>query len=184
MSWQIDTHHSEIAFKVRHLMISNVSGIFTDYKGTVDFNETDPAKSAVAVEINPASINTRDPGRDGHLTSPDFFDVAQYPTITFKSTNIAVIDVKNGNVTGDLTMHGVTKPVTLKVEYMGKVKNPASGLITAAFNATTKINRKDWDLSWNMVLEAGGMAVGDEISISIDAELFEVQPAVEAAATA
>ncbi len=182
MSFQIDTHHSEITFKVRHLMISSVSGAFTDFKGTVEFAESNPANSEVNVEIDAASINTRDGMRDGHLKSPDFLDVANYPTIIFKSTDIHVIDAKNARVTGDLTMHGVTKPATLKVEFLGKQKNPASGLVAAAFTASTKINRKDWGLTWNMALETGGVAVGDEISISIDAELVEVPTA--AAATA
>ena len=174
MAWQIDSHHSEITFKVRHLMISSVSGAFTEFKGTVDFDESNPAKSAVSAEIDSASINTRDGMRDGHLKSPDFLDVAKYPTITFKSTSIKVSDARNGQITGDLTMHGATKPVTLKVEFLGKQKNPASGKVAAAFTASTKINRKDWGLNWNMALEAGGVMVGDEISVSIDAELVEV----------
>ncbi|MEP7286074.1 MAG: YceI family protein [Chloroflexota bacterium] len=179
MSWQIDTHHSEITFKVRHLMISSVSGAFTDFKGTIEFDPSNPAKSEINVEIDPASITTRDGMRDGHLKSPDFLDVATYPTMSFKSTSIVATDDKNGVVTGDLTMHGVTHPCTLKVEFLGTMKNPASGMVAAAFAATAKLNRKDWGLAWNMGLETGGVMVGDEISISIDAELVEV-PATEA----
>src|SRR5690349_7049014 len=103
MSFQIDTHHSEITFKVRHLVISSVSGAFTNFKGTVEFDESNPAKSEISVEIDAASINTRDGMRDGHLKSPDFLDVVNYPTITFKNTDIKLIDAKNGQVTGDLT---------------------------------------------------------------------------------
>lgn len=174
MSWTIDSHHSEITFKVRHLMISSVSGAFTEFKGTLEFDETNPANSSVLAEIDAASINTRDGMRDGHVKSPDFLDVAKYPTITFKSTSIKASDARNGHVTGDLTMHGITKPVTLKVEFLGKQKNPASGKIAAAFTASAKINRKDWNLNWNMALETGGVMVGDEISVSIDAELVQV----------
>ena len=174
MTWQLDQHHSEITFKVRHLMISNVSGAFADYKGTLEFDPSNPAKSTISVEIDPASITTRDGMRDGHIKSADFLDVANYPTITFKSTSIEATDAKNGHVTGDLTMHGVTKPCTLKVEFLGMAKNPASGKVAAAFAATTKINRKDWGWVWNMPLETGGVVVSDEVSISIDAELVEV----------
>jgi polyisoprenoid-binding protein YceI len=161
-------------------MISNVSGAFTDFKGTIEFDPSNPAKSQIYVEIDSASITTRDGMRDGHLKSADFLDVANYPTITFKSTSIEATDAKNGHVTGDLTLHGVTKPCTLKVEFLGTEKNPASGKVAAAFAATAKINRKDWGLVWNMGLETGGVMVGDEVSISIDTELVEV-PTTEAA---
>ena len=119
---------------------------------------------------DPASINTREGNRDGHLKSPDFFDVASYPTITFNSTHIETTDAKHGKVTGDLTMHGVTKSVTLDVEFMGLGVNPMSRATSAAFTALTKINRKDWGLNWNAALEAGGVMVSEEVAVSIEIE--------------
>ena len=170
MIWKIDSRHSEITFKVRHLMISNVSGNFTQFNGSIEFDEQNPLAAHVSVEINPASINTREETRDGHLKSPDFFDVATYPTITFTSTSIVTTDSKHGRVTGDLTMRGVTKPIALDVEFIGLSKNPISKANNAAFTALTKINRKNWGLNWNAALETGGVVVSEEVTVSIDIE--------------
>jgi len=179
MAWQIDNAHSEITFKVRHLMISSVSGSFSRFKALVDFDENKLEAAQIAVEIDPASITTYNADRDNHLKTADFFDVATYPKITFKSTDIVMAGHRKGYVTGNLTMHGVTQLVTLDVEYLGKMKNPASGATAAVFTAATKIIRKDWDLAWNIALEAGGVMVGEEVSINIVLELVQVaQPEV------
>ena len=176
MAWQIDNAHSQVQFSVRHMMISNVRGRFEDIKGTLDFNEEHPERSSVDVQIETASINTRDPNRDNHLRSPDFFDVATYPYITFKSTKVEKLVDDNGRVTGNLTIRGVTRPVVLEVEYAGKGK--MWGTTSAGFNATTKISRKEWGLTWNQTLESGGVLVGDQVTINIDLEIRDVPEAV------
>ncbi len=181
MAWQIDPAHTEITFKVRHMMITNVTGNFTKFSGTVEFNPDSLHLSKIDVTIDASSINTREEKRDGHLKSPDFFDVATYPTITFKSTKVDVNGARNGKVTGDLTLHGVTKPVVLDVEHIGISKSPF-GSTNAGFTATTKINRKDWDLGWNVALEAGGWLVGEDITINIEAELIQIAETEKATA--
>lgn len=172
MSWQIDKTHSSITFSVRHMMISKVRGRFTAFDGTFDINEANPGQSKVAVTIQTSSINTNEAQRDGHLQSPDFFDVAQYPTISFNSTNIQFVNDEHFKVTGDLTIKGVAKTVVLDVDYAGQAKSPW-GTTNAGFTATTKINRKDWGLTYNQVLETGGVLVGDNINITIELELVK-----------
>lgn len=172
MSWQIDPSHSEINFTVRHMMITNVRGRFEKFSGTVDFDEKNPVQSKIEVQIDTASINTKDPQRDGHLKSPDFFEVEKYPYATFKSKRIVVVDSHHGHVVGDLTIRDVTNEVVLEVEYSGQSKSPW-GTTSAGFNATTTINRKDYNLTWNQSLETGGVLVGDEIKINIELELIK-----------
>ncbi|MFZ9859344.1 MAG: YceI family protein [Roseiflexaceae bacterium] len=172
MAWNIDTSHSEILFTVRHMMISNVRGQFNKFSGTINLDEATPTNSSVDVSIDVASINTRDEKRDGHLTSPDFFDAATYPTITFKSTKVEKTGDTTGKIHGDLTIKGVTKAVTLDATFMGKAKSPW-GTTSAGFNASTKINRTDFGLTWNVALETGGILVGEEISINIELEAVE-----------
>ncbi len=174
MSWKIDNAHSEITFYVRHMMISNVRGRFENFTGSVDFNEENPAASKVDVQIEAASINTRDPQRDGHLKSPDFLDVAKYPYLTFRSKRIEVPDANHGRITGDLTIRDVTREATLDVEYAGLMKSPF-GNTSAGFSATTQINRKDWGLVWNVALETGGMLVGEIVNINIELEIIKQQ---------
>lgn len=181
MTWNIDSSHTHANFSVRHMMISNVTGQFDDITGTVDFNEADPAQSSLNVKIGVASINTRDEKRDGHLKSPDFFDVANHPYLTFESTKVEKTGENVGRVTGNLTIRGVSKPVVLEVEYNGQAKSPW-GATSAGFSATAKINRKDWGLNWNVALETGGWLVGDEVKISIEAEIVKQPEAVAAAA--
>jgi polyisoprenoid-binding protein YceI len=183
MSWNIDAAHSEINFTVRHMMISNVRGRFEKFSGTVEFNEQNPEQSSVDVEIEAASVNTRDPQRDTHLRSPDFFNAEAYPYLHFKSKQIKVSDSNRGLVYGDLTIRNITKEVVLDVEYSGEAKSPW-GSISAGFSASTKINRKDWDLVWNVALETGGMLVGDEIKISVEIEIIKQAEAENAAVTA
>ena len=175
--WQIDPAHSAAHFSVRHLMISNVRGEFTKLTGTATTNPSDHTKSSLDVTIEAASINTREPQRDDHLRSADFFDVAKYPTLTFRSTRIEALSADHFKVTGDLTIHGVTKTVALDVEGpTPAVKDPWGNLRTGA-SATTKINRKDFGLVWNGVTEAGGVMVGDEIKIELEVELVQKAPA-------
>ncbi len=180
MLWKIDPAHSEINFSIRHMMISNVRGRFEQFTGTVDFNEENPAASRVSVQIDAASINTREPNRDGHLRSPDFFNVEKYPYLTFVSKKIDVVDSEHGRITGDLTIRDITRPVVLNVEYSGQAKSPW-GTTSAGFSAQTVINRKDWDLTWNKSLETGGMLVGDEIKVDIELEIVK-QPEAETVA--
>ena len=183
MSWKIDPAHSQITFTVRHMMISNVRGRFENFSGTFEFDEQNPAKSTVDMQIDTASINTREPNRDGHLRSPDFFAVEQYPTATFKSKRVQKLDAAHGRILGDLTIRDVTKEVVFDVEYAGQARSPY-GQVSAGFSATTRINRKDWGLNWNVALETGGWLVGDEITINIELELVKQPEAVgELAAT-
>jgi len=179
MSWQIDSAHSEINFTVRHMMISNVRGRFEKFPGSVNLDEQTPANSTVDVIIDTTSINTREEKRDAHLRSPDFFNVEQYPSMSFKSTRVEVLDENHGRLHGDLTIRGVTRPGVLDVEYAGMSKSPW-GTTSAGFTASTRINRKDWGLEWNVALETGGWLVGDEIKIDIDLELVKQPEAVPA----
>ena len=181
MSWQIDKAHSDISFSVRHMMISTVRGRFEDFDGTFEINETNPTQSKVEIVVQAASINTKEEQRDGHLKSPDFLDVAQYPTLTFKSSRIEKVDEHHFNLIGNLTIKDVSKQVTLPVEYAGQAKSPW-GTISAGFTASTKINRKDWNLTWNQALETGGVLVGDDITINIELELVKQTEAVPAVA--
>ena len=172
MAWQIDPTHSHVQFTVRHMMISKVRGSFEKFSGTVDFDENEPTKSSVDVTIDVNSINTREEQRDGHLKSPDFFDAATYPTITFKSTGAEKTGENRGKLHGDLTIKGVTQPVTLDVEYAGQAKSPW-GTTSAGFTASGKISRKDWGLTWNQALETGGVLVGDDVQMDIEIELVK-----------
>ncbi len=183
--WIIDDSHSLIQFTVRHMMISKVRGRFDRFSGTIMADEQNPANSSVNVQIDAASINTRDAKRDAHLTSPDFLDVANYPTITFVSKRIEVLDETHGRMVGDLTIRGVTREVTLDIEYNGQARSPW-GTVSAGFHASTTINRKDWGLTWNVPLETGGLLVGEEVEIDIEVELIRQETpqaeTVEAAA--
>ncbi|MCX6048600.1 MAG: YceI family protein [Chloroflexi bacterium] len=172
MAWQIDSAHSHIQFSVRHMMLAKVRGEFDKFSGTIHLDETNPAASTADVQIEAASINTREAQRDGHLKSPDFFDAEKYPTLNFKSKRVDVKDDTHAVIIGDLTIRDVTKEVAVNVEYMGQSKTPF-GTTNAGFEATTKINRKDFGLTWNAVLETGGVAVGDEITVNIDLELIK-----------
>lgn len=169
MAFQIDTAHSEVGFSVRHMVISTVRGRFNTFSGTLNIDEANPANSSVEAEVDVASIDTRDANRDAHLRSADFFDAEQFPKLTFKSTNVENVGGGEYKVTGDLTVHGVTKPVVFDVEYSGTIKDPY-GLNRTGFTATTKINRKDYGLTWNNLLETGGAVVSDDVKINLDFE--------------
>jgi polyisoprenoid-binding protein YceI len=154
------------------MMISNVRGRFEDFTGTVEFDEQDPTRSTVDVQIDAASINTRDPQRDGHLKSPDFLNVEEYPYLTFKSKRVEKIDKNHGRLVGDLTIRDVTREVFLDIDYSGQSKSPW-GTVSAGFSASTRINRKDWGLLWNVALETGGVLVGEEVTINIELEIVK-----------
>jgi len=179
MTWKIDPAHSEITFSVRHLMISSVHGRFERFTGVVDFNETDPARSTVDVQIEAASINTREPQRDAHLRSPDFLNAEVFPYLTFKSQRIEMIDANHGRVYGDLTIRDITRPVVLDVVFNGMVKSPWGNSV-AGFSASTQINRKDWNLTWNVPLETGGVLVGEMIHVNLEIEIIKEAESVSA----
>ena len=181
MAFQIDNAHTQIQFSVRHMMISKVRGEFTKFSGAIDLNVEQPALTTVEVDVDLASINTRDAQRDGHLRSADFFDAEKYPTMHFKSTGVQVTDKNHAKLTGDLTIRDVTRPVTLDVEYVGSAKSPW-GSTSYGFTARTKINREDWGLVWNVALESGGWLVGKEVEIEIETELVQVAETQPAAA--
>ncbi|MCC6812042.1 MAG: polyisoprenoid-binding protein [Deltaproteobacteria bacterium] len=175
-TWDIDTTHTNAQFAVKHMMVSTVRGEFQNITGTVDLDEKDLTKSKIDVSIDATTINTRVQKRDDHLRSADFFDVANHPKLTFKSTKI--VKGKDGKLlaTGDLTIRGVTKPVTLTVTSLSEpMKNPW-GMTVRGVSATGKINRKDFGLTWNKALEAGGVLVGDDVDLTIDAELVAKAP--------
>ena len=167
MAWEIDAAHSQATFAVKHMMIATVKGQFDVLSGKLNIDEQNLANSWVEAEVDAASIDTREANRDAHLRSPDFFNVEQHPKITFKSTNVTHVGGDEYEVTGNLTMHGVTKEVTFKTEYAGQAKD-AYGFQRAGLSARTTINRKDFGLGWNKVLETGGVAVSENVKIEID----------------
>ena len=169
MAWNIDATHSHATFAVRHMVVSTVKGKFNVLRGTLNLDEANPASSWIEAEVDAASIDTGEANRDKHLRSPDFFDVEKYPKITFKSTKVEPVGDNEYKVTGDLTMHGVTRPVVFSVEHSGEVKDPY-GFRRAGFSAKTKISRKEWGLTWYTLLETGGAVVGDEVKIELDVE--------------
>lgn len=169
-TWKIDPIHSNVEFAVKHLMISTVKGRFADVTGTVTAQEPDFADASIEATIVVASIDTRNDQRDAHLRSADFFDAGQYPTITFRSTATQRDEDGDLQLRGELTIHGVTREVTLAVSPEGVARDPWGGE-RAGFSATTKINRRDFGLTWNQALETGGVVVGDQVKISLDVEL-------------
>lgn len=169
-TWVIDPTHSEIAFKVKHLMISNVKGSFSEFSGQVVTEGDDFSTAEISFQINPASISTGVADRDGHLKSPDFFDVENFNEITFTSGKLAKTGDDEFVLSGDLAIKGVANAVKLDVEFGGLMTDPW-GNVKAGFTLNGKINRKDFGLTWNAALEAGGVLVGEEIRISCDVEL-------------
>ena len=169
-TYEIDTAHSAAQFSIRHMMISNVKGEFNKVSGSVVYDPKNLADSKITAVVDATTISTREPKRDAHLKSPDFFDVAKYPSISFQSKSVSSA---NGKilVRGDLTMHGVSKEVVLTAEPLSpEIKDPY-GLLRAGTSASTKVNRKDWGLNWNAALEAGGVVVGDEVTLTLDIEM-------------
>jgi polyisoprenoid-binding protein YceI len=177
--WDFDLGHSSVNFHVRHLMVSKVHGRFTRWSGNLELDEQDLTRSRLDVTIDATSIDTQEPKRDEHLRSADFLEVAAFPTITFASKQITREGEDRFVVVGDLTIRGVTKPVTLQVEGGDRVTDPWGGTRTG-FSARTSISRKDFGLTWNVALEAGGFLVGDKLDISLEIEA--VKSAANAAA--
>jgi polyisoprenoid-binding protein YceI len=172
-TWQIDPNHSAAQFAVRHLAISTVRGAFTKVNGTIQFDDKDISKSSVDVTIDAASVDTRVADRDKDLRSDHFFDVEKYPTLTFKSTKMEQSAPGKLKVTGDLTVHGVTKQVVLDVEGPTAPMKDPWGNQRAAANATTKINRQDFGVKWNAKMDNGGWVVGDDVESTIDVEIVQ-----------
>jgi len=171
-TYQLDTAHSSAQFKVRHMMIANVKGEFDKVSGTVNIDPVNPAASSVVASIDVATISTRDEQRDGHLKSPDFLDVEKFPVITFKSKKVTPTGDDSFDVIGDLTIHGVTKEVNLQVEELtGEAKDPWGNMRRGA-TAKTRIDRKDFGMTFNVALEAGGFLVGEHVDLTIDVEMI------------
>jgi polyisoprenoid-binding protein YceI len=175
MTWQLDSSHSHIGFAVKHLMVATVRGEFGSYTGTLQLDTDDLTKSHVTAEIDASSISTRDEKRDEHLRSADFFDVANHPKITFKSTRIESAGGQNFKLIGDLTIRGTTKEVTLDAEYSGIAKDPW-GNTKSGFEITGAINRSDFGLTFNAALETGGVLVGEKVKLQIEVEVLQVAP--------
>jgi polyisoprenoid-binding protein YceI len=172
-TWQIDPAHTAAQFAVKHLMISTVRGQFKGVTGTVNWDDQDITKSTVDVTIDAKTVDTTEPQRDNDLRSEKFFEVAKYPTITFKSKKVEPVSVGKLKVTGDLTIHGVTKEVVLDVEGpTPPIKDPW-GNTRVALNATTKVNRQDYGVKWNANIDGGGVVVGDDVNITIDLEMIK-----------
>jgi polyisoprenoid-binding protein YceI len=172
-TWNIDPVHSVAEFKVKHMMITNVKGQFTGVSGSLSLDGDDLNRSRVEATIDAASINTREPQRDTHLKSPDFFDVEKFPTLSFKSTHVSRNADGDLQVAGDLTIHGITRNVTFEVEGPTAPAKDPWGNTRLGLSAITKISRKDFGLTWNATLETGGILVGDEVTITLDVELIK-----------
>jgi polyisoprenoid-binding protein YceI len=176
-TWDIDAMHSAAKFTVKHMMVTNVTGEFGGMKGTFTIDDKDMKKTTTEATIDATTLSTHNEKRDQHLKSADFFDVTKFPTLTFKSTKFTPKKRGEYELTGNLTMHGVTKPVTLTVTEFTKPVKGMDGTMARGLSATGKINRKDWNLSWNKTLDAGGLAVGDDVTLNIDLELHEAKAA-------
>jgi polyisoprenoid-binding protein YceI len=179
-TWKIDPVHSEIIFKVKHLMVSTVTGHFDKFDAVIETSQEDFSDAKITFSADVNSINTKNEGRDGHLKSPDFFDAAKYPSLSFASTSVKKLSDYEMEVIGDLTMRGVTKNAKLNVVYNGTVAG-MGGAKVAGFEITGKLNRIDFGLQWNALTETGGVAVSNEVKIEILAEFNKVQEAAKAA---
>ena len=172
-TWNIDPAHSAAEFKVRHMMISNVKGKFSGLSGVLKLDESDHSRSTVEVSIPAASVSTVDEKLDAHLKNEDFFDVQKFPTITFQSTKIRSTGGRDYEVTGDLTIRGVTQTVTLNVADFSEPSKDPWGNLRIGLSGSTKVNRKDFGLVWNAPLEFGGVLVGDEVTITLDVQFIK-----------
>lgn len=165
--YSIDNAHSSVNFQIKHLAISKVNGSFTDFGGTINFDPAKPEATTAQAEIQMASVNTGNSDRDAHLRNADFFDVEKFPTMTFTSTSVKMKNSDEGEITGDLTLHGVTLPVTLDLEINGVATDPWGNEKVSA-SLSGKINRKDFDLTWNKAMETGGLVVGNDVKITLE----------------
>ena len=179
MTWKLDMAHSAIEFSVRHMMVSTVKGNFREFSADLELDPEDLTKSSVRAVVKVASIDTREPQRNAHLTSADFFEAERFPEMVFQSTRVEHLGGDRYRVTGDLTIKDVTRPITLDVTHLGTQVSPY-GVKAAGFEATATLSRKDFGLTWNVALETGGMLVGDEVKISVDAEANLVDEAAVA----
>lgn len=168
-NYKIDPDHTTVGFRIRHLAISTVPGRFTNFEGTFSFDPASIANSKAEAAIKVGSVNTEKTKRDDHLRSPDFFDAQKFPQMNFKTNKISPVSADEFDAIGDLTIKDITKPVTLRVKYEGAAKDPW-GNERAGFSASTKINRKDFGLTWNKALETGGLLVGDDVDINLEVE--------------
>ncbi len=174
-AWKLDPAHSAAEFKVKHMMISNVKGSFSGLSGALQLDASDITRSSVEASIPVASVSTGDAQRDGHLTSADFFDAERFPAMSFQSTAVKRTGAGELAVTGDLTLHGVTKAVTFAVEGPTEPAKDPWGNLRVGLSAAAKVNRKDFGLTWNSALETGGVMVGEEVAISLDVEFIKAQ---------
>ena len=172
--WEIDKPHSSVGFTVRHLVVSKVNGTFGDFKGSIEFEPGNFEKGRVEMTVQIASIDTNEPKRDAHLRSGDFFDAENFPTMTFVSKRVHDIEGDSFKMTGDLTIRGITKEITFDCEFNGLIADPW-GNTRAGFSAASKLNRQDFDVKWNQTLDAGGVVVGDEVTINIELELTKLK---------
>jgi polyisoprenoid-binding protein YceI len=179
-TYTIDKNHSDVTFQVRHF-VSKVRGDFTDFDGTIQIDQAKPEASSVVFAIRAASINTNNEDRNKHLNSPDFFDTAKFPEISFKSTKIAPAGKDKYNVTGNFTMRGVMKEITLPVTFTGTARDPRGGE-RAGFELATILNRKDYGINWNKALDNGGLMLSDDVAVTISLETVKKGPADPAAA--
>jgi polyisoprenoid-binding protein YceI len=182
-TWEMDPSHTSIEFSVRHMMATTVKGQFEKVKGTIELDDKDIAKSSVAVTIDVASLNTHEPKRDAHLRSPDFFDVAKFPTATFKSTKVQRVGKNKLKVTGNLTLHGITKPVVLEVDGPSPSYRTPFGTTVRGIHATGTLNRKDFEITWNKALDNGGLLVGNEVGLDLNTEVSEKKPPAASASS-
>jgi len=171
-TYALDPSHSRIGFVARHAMVTKVRGSFNDFEGSGSFDAEDPTKSRLQLTIQAASIDTRNADRDGHLRSNDFFDMDTFPQITFVSTQVKRVDEENYEVTGDLTIKGVTKPVTVEFEYSGSAVDPY-GNTRIGLDGKTTVNRKDWGVNWNAALEAGGVLVSEKVTLEFEVSAIQ-----------
>lgn len=171
--WNLDVAHSSVDFQIKHMMFAKVSGSFNSFSAQIDADPADLTSAAISFSIDVASIDTRNDDRDNHLRSADFFDVENHPTLTFTATSIVKTDDGEYDVTGDLSLHGVTKSETIQVSFGGTGKDPW-GQTKAGFSATGKLKRSDYGLVWNAALETGGVLVGDEVKFSLDLQAVAV----------
>ena len=173
ITWKLDPAHSQAEFKVKHMMISNVKGRFSGLSGTLTEHTVDSTLSSVEASVDISTVNTHEPQRDAHLKSADFFDVEKYPQMTFKSTRVEPNGEGEYRVTGDLTMRGVTRPVTFAVEGPSAPNKDPRGNTRMGLSATARINRRDFGLNWNAALETGGILVGEDVQISLDVQFIK-----------
>lgn len=173
--YQLDPAHTRLGFVARHAMVTKVRGVFQEYEATVHLDAADPSQSSARLVIKVDSINTGQEQRDTHLRSPDFFDVTNFPEMTFESTTVEKVDDTEYRIAGDLTVKDVTKPLTIAFEYIGSAKDPF-GNLRAGFEGKATINRKDWDLTWNAALETGGFLVSDKVVLEFDVSALKVTP--------